>query len=279
MISVAMTSYNGEKYIEEQLNSIINQTVCVDEIVVVDDKSLDGTVDVIKNVISDCDKGIKIRLIENDVNLGYTMNFYKAIGQTTGDYIFLADQDDVWENNKVEILIGKMKGLDAEVICSNFDVIDENGVQSGRHYYISEFIENAKEGVTTISLMRLMLGNVSQGCTYCFTKKVQSIYLDICYEEIIHDYQILMIGAAMKKAYFLNEKLIHYRIHGNNAIGLEENKLSGNISLKIRHRVPRIVTFLKRLKKYENVDTYYKCIIIQYLRIPILREKILKKRG
>ncbi len=279
MISVAVTSYNGEKYIEEQLKSIVNQTVCVDEIIVIDDKSQDATVEVIKNFIKSCDKRIKISLYENEENLGYTLNFYKAIKQTKGDFIFLADQDDVWVDNKVEIMLQQMKVLDAKVICSNFDVIDEKGNQSDAHFYVSEFIKNANERIMPISLARLMYGNVSQGCTYCFTKDIREIYLKIDYKDIIHDYQILMIGAAIKKAYFLNEKLVHYRIHNNNAIGLGGDKTSKDVSLKIHRREPRIVTFLKKLKTYENVDFYYGCILIQYLRIPIIRVKIFKKRG
>lgn len=87
MISVAMTTYNGQKYVEEQLLSIINQTKSVDEIIIVDDKSSDETVKVIKQFIID-NSTFNIVLIQNNENLGYRRNFKKAMSMAKGDYIF-----------------------------------------------------------------------------------------------------------------------------------------------------------------------------------------------
>ena len=86
MISVAMTSYNGEKYIEEQIESILNQTVKIDEIIIVDDGSIDGTIDLIKKY--------DVTLVQNEKNIGYKENFKKAMSLCHGDIIFLCDQDD-----------------------------------------------------------------------------------------------------------------------------------------------------------------------------------------
>lgn len=87
MISIAMTTYNGEKYIERQLESIFSQTLPVDEIIICDDNSKDRTIEIIGRFIEK-NQTDKIRLVHNQENLGYIRNFYKAISLTKGDYIF-----------------------------------------------------------------------------------------------------------------------------------------------------------------------------------------------
>lgn len=95
MISVAMTTFNGEKYIEKQIESIIHQSLPVDEIIVCDDGSTDHTVELLKKY--------DVTLIQNFQNLGYKLNFKQAMEKCNGDYIFLCDQDDIWEKDKVRI--------------------------------------------------------------------------------------------------------------------------------------------------------------------------------
>ena len=101
MISVAMATFNGEPYIQEQLDSIYNQTRKVDEIIIVDDCSTDSTVRVIEQYILS-HKDIDIKLYKNEENLGYKKNFKKAISLCHGDYVFLSDQDDIWMTDKIE---------------------------------------------------------------------------------------------------------------------------------------------------------------------------------
>ncbi len=97
--SVAMCTYNGESYLDEQLQSILEQTEPIDEIVICDDGSIDKTLSIIEKFIK---AGTPIRLILNQKNLGYTRNFEKAICLCSGDIIFLADQDDIWMPEKVK---------------------------------------------------------------------------------------------------------------------------------------------------------------------------------
>ena len=107
MISIAMATYNGEKFIEKQLKSILDQTLKVDEMVICDDCSSDNTVEVIKNFI-EVNNISNWKLIVNDKSLGCSRNFFKAVKQCKGDLIFLADQDDIWENDKIEIMTNIM---------------------------------------------------------------------------------------------------------------------------------------------------------------------------
>ena len=93
LISIAMTSYNGEKYIREQLDSILTQTYGNFELIICDDRSKDSTVEIIKDY---CIKDSRIKLYVNEKNLGFKKNFEKAISLCKGEYIALSDQDDIY---------------------------------------------------------------------------------------------------------------------------------------------------------------------------------------
>ena len=97
MISVALACYNGENFIYEQIQSIINQTITDLEIIICDDKSTDNTIDIIHNI-----KDKRIKLYQNNIQLGVVKNFEKAISLCNGEYIALSDQDDVWVEKKLE---------------------------------------------------------------------------------------------------------------------------------------------------------------------------------
>jgi glycosyltransferase involved in cell wall biosynthesis len=106
MISIAMCTYNGERFIKEQLDSILNQTYKNFELIITDDDSSDKTITIIKEYIKQ-DK--RIKLYQNNSNLGFIKNFEKAISLCSGDYIVLADQDDIWKVNKLEIFLEQIK--------------------------------------------------------------------------------------------------------------------------------------------------------------------------
>ena len=99
-ISVAICTFNGEKFLQEQINSILEQTLKVDEIVICDDCSTDNTWDILKDYKTNNPSLFQIH--RNEINLKSNKNFEKAIGLCTGCYIFLSDQDDIWKNDKVE---------------------------------------------------------------------------------------------------------------------------------------------------------------------------------
>ena len=273
MISVVMALYNGEKYIKEQIESILNQTVSVQEIVICDDCSADASVNIVNEIIKTA-QPVKIRLIKNKENLGYIRNFYKGICESQGNIIFLADQDDIWMPNKVEKMLDVMHKYDAELLCSNFELIDQYGNKSYQNYQIPDFLVNAPEGISKISLNVLIYGNVAQGCTYCFTKKVRELYLKIDNHEVIHDYQLMLIAAAMDKAYIINEKLIKYRLHGDNSVGFKTKKDLSHIKFRFPFHKPKVAKIIEYLRPYIKLSHYIKYEIILYFRIPVIRALI-----
>lgn len=119
MITVCIATFNGEKYIREQLNSILFQLSLQDEVIVSDDGSTDNTISIIKSFN---DKRIKI--IDGVYRHSPTLNFENALKEAKGDYIFLADQDDVWKDDKVKICLKWLQHYDC--IISDAEVTDEN---------------------------------------------------------------------------------------------------------------------------------------------------------
>lgn len=266
MISVAMATYNGASYVEKQIKSILEQSMPIDELIVCDDCSLDETVKIIEH-LSINDRRIKLHINKN--NIGYISNFYQAISMTSGKYIFLADQDDIWEYNKVERMMQVLGDLEAEVLCTNFKIIDSQDKESNHSYIIPEFIQNTSQPIKKIDFYELLYGNVAQGCTYCFSENIKNIFININNHEVIHDYQLMLIGAAFDKAFYLNEKLIKYRMHGENSIGFSEKKTLKNVKFRLPFNKPKVVAFLESLKLYRPEKKFWKSYIILYLRLPV----------
>ena len=128
MISVCIATFNGEKYIKEQIESIIPQLAENDEIIISDDKSSDNTVSVVKSLMSPF-----VHIFINEGEHGYTPNFENALKYAKGEYIFLCDQDDVWYPNKVRMCMELFKAYD--FIISDADIIDGDGRKIGDSFY------------------------------------------------------------------------------------------------------------------------------------------------
>lgn len=273
-ISIAMTTFNGERFIEEQLNSILIQSVKADEIIIFDDCSTDNTVKIL-NEIQSQNPNANIVVKKNIYNVGYIKNFYNAISCTSGDYIFLADQDDIWHYDKIERMIIKMEDTGAKAICSNFNLINKNGEQLlNCNYRINSFIKECNKELKEITFERLIWENISQGCTYCFTKDVKDVYLSLKNSILIHDYQIMLIASLIGKVFFYNEKLIDYRLHDNNTIGFDNKNKKRSFKLKKPLSKPIMVSFLCDLNNSIIVPKIGFYIILFYLRIPYVYMKI-----
>lgn len=149
MISVCMATYNGEKYIHEQMSSILPQLCDLDEIIVCDDASVDKTVAILESF---CDN--RIKLFRNSSNLGHVKNFEKAISLANGEYIFLSDQDDIWEPNKIKKTIDVFeRRSNISLIYHNLHLIDESGILMIKQF--PQYYEGQK--VPLLFLMRQLI--------------------------------------------------------------------------------------------------------------------------
>lgn len=268
MISIAMTTYNGAQFVQAQLRSILEQTRQPDEIIICDDGSTDDTVNIIRHVMETSGTD-RIRLVENEENLGYIRNFYKAISLTKGDYIFLADQDDIWHREKLEKSLAIMERTGAAAICTRSRLIDQDGQEmDGNAYIVSVLLARLKEELGPVRFFDLVIENVAQGCTYCFTKEVRAKYLALNSRQLIHDHQIMFIASLVGKVYACAEPMIDYRIHGSNSAGLQENDKNIKVIWKKPKLKPSRVMFLEELNRVIKVPHVHFYKLLYYLRLP-----------
>lgn len=282
MISIAMATYNGEKYIQRQLETIWEQSLPADEIIICDDGSKDQTVEIIKKFIEEKQTD-RIFVIKNEENLGYVKNFYKAISLTKGEYIFLADQDDEWHPNKIERTLQVLKDEKATVVCTNCCLIDSESraILNDSCFDRTPFINRVSQTVSPISFFELVIDNIAQGCTYCFTQEVKNAYLRVNSNHLIHDHQIMFVAALLGKACFLNEALIDYRLHGNNVVGFGSAEDAKKIHWKIPKLKPVMVRFLEDLNDAIKVPHLHFYKMLYHFRIPyfisVYRKRYWKK--
>jgi glycosyltransferase involved in cell wall biosynthesis len=213
-ISVCMTSYNGEKYIQKQIASILAQIKENDEIIVCDDRSDDSTIDILSSFQ---DKRIKI--VVNDENLGFSRNFSKCISLVQGDIIFLSDHDDIWLPDKVEKYLKIFQeNVDVISIMSNMEIIDENGLVTN-----SRFLD-LKSGYTNRAwqVVKNFVKSTYYGCSIAFRKELVTKILPLPFH---FDTWIGLVSDMYGRCYHLDEVTMQYRRHSNNFSTLKTSKL------------------------------------------------------
>ncbi len=272
MISVAMATYNGEKYIKQQIDSILKQSIQIDELIIVDDASVDLTISIIESYNDN-----RIQLYKNKKNQGYIDSFFEAVQKTQGDIIFLSDQDDIWEYQKVEIMLSVLKKNNCEAVCSACSIIDSKGDVVEKIHKLDYFRRKVTiNNLEKITFERLLFQNVAQGCTYCFKKIIKQYYIEIHEKKIIHDYQIMLISSLIGTVYYINKPLIKYRIH-------EQNALAFNINIKLSRPSikPKVLCFISKINKVSRIRWEKKiyAYIICYLRLPFFKAVFLKIFG
>lgn len=260
-ISVAMTTYNGEKYIKKQIESILNQSLKVDEIIICDDCSSDNTLSIVNNY--------PVKIIKNKTQLGFKSNFKKAIKNCSGDYIFLCDQDDIWNTFKVEKMISIINSNpNIQVLASSFDYIDSNDkvikINEKKNYSNNNLYPHKvqKNQLVNISFDDLILANFFQGCSLVMTKNMKDYYINHFDNSIPHDWLLNLYASVNNSLYFYNDSLFYYRIHSNNTLGIPDvnetathhAKRSNNINIRLQ-QIRDTLNAIYIIK--ENMPRYY----------------------
>lgn len=218
IVSVCLCTYNGEKYLSELLDSLLSQTKIPDELIIVDDCSTDCTQKIINAYIKKFNQ-TKVKFFINDTNLGWKINFHKALSLATGDYIFTCDQDDIWVDQKIEKMI-------------NISV--ENSIQLLACNYIAKYSENAltvkefknSNKLKKVTSTREFLNPSRPGCCYCISKVLVSEFLSNWDKSFAHDAQLWKIAFLRNSLYIFNYGGIYFRRHSNNASDLKVKKIS-----------------------------------------------------
>ena len=234
MISVCLASYNGIKYIAEQLDSILMQIGDNDEIIISDDGSKDGTVELINEYIN---KHGNIKLIEGP-RKGLIKNFENAINAAEGDIIFLSDQDDVWMPDKVSTVMKAFedKGDKCILVLHDAEIVNAELEATGKSLY--EF-RGSRPG-----LLRCLIKNPYVGCCMAFRKELKKEALPFPDGIEMHDWWIALNAECGRRAVQIPQRLIKYRRHGDNASNMHHHP--------IKKMIHNRIVFTKELIKRRN---------------------------
>lgn len=238
-ISVVLTTYNGKQHIVELLDSIANQTVLPDEVIIADDQSTDNTVNIVKEYI-EIHKLENWFVYVNPINLGWQKNFKEAISRATGDYIFLADQDDIWMSKKIEEYINYFEHTFAWLIVSDFKTIGDPKAQKGA--YMPELSYEEQNGYKKIKFTSTYYLILRPGCVMAFNNELKDTFLSLWTEGTPHDALIWAIAGAADKIFYIQKPMILFRRESQNA----SNSIMHNISFKI-----------DEIKRTDNVDRWF----------------------
>ena len=221
--SVLLCTYNGEKFIREQILSILNQAIVPESIILSDDGSHDETLEVAIEVFREFDFNNFV-IIEGPRN-GPAQNFLNGMKYNKSDFLLLSDQDDIWELNKVEVISSKSIGLDSNqptLLFSDSSLIDEFGEQ-----YSASFINYQGLNVDVITDDSLLFKNCVQGATVCLNKALISKVSETTdvSDVAMHDWWLALVASYYGRIIFINKSLIKYRQHSSNEIGARSKRL------------------------------------------------------
>ncbi len=275
-ISVAMASYHGELYIEDQLSSIVNQTLLPLEIVIVDDASSDHTLMKIEQF--KVSSPVPIVVIRAEVNQGSTASFAQAIAACQGAWIALADQDDVWLPTKLEKLHGCAEENSWDAIFSDAEFVDKNLQSLNSRLLVNSRLTRAMRadflmGKGFPSLLRY---NVVTGATMMFRSKWRPLILPIA-PKWIHDYWIALLLACVGKVGLYEECLVLYRQHGKNQIGAKSHLTAeiGQAKSKANQQYLQESSLFKNLREKLQVSGHSSKAAVQELE---RKEEFLHRR-
>lgn len=230
MISVCIATYNGEKYIKDQLLSILCQIDIYDEIIVSDDSSNDKTLDIIESL-----NDSRIKILKNNNYHSPIYNFENAIKHAKGDFIFLSDQDDVWLPDRIKLMKEYLDNYclvvsDCKIVDSNLNVMNEsffNLYNSGKGFW------------------KNIIKNSYIGCCMAFKKELLIHILPFPLKIPMHDIWIGLLAELNGGVFFIDTPLLLYRRHGTNASSSGE-KSKFSLYHKIVYRLLLLFEILKR---------------------------------
>lgn len=274
MISVALCTYNGARFIQEQIDSILNQTSSVDEIVICDDGSTDETIHILEGYKKT--GGTNIIIHQNTEREGAIKNFAQAINVCRGDIVFLSDQDDIWVPDKVKKICEFFLNHNSiDVVFSNASFIDEKGnslwpdKRLWDFYFDKTSQKRCEWGLTTEEFCS---ASHATGATMAFKRHL--IRKLSPREDIWHDEQIVLAAVAEHSLGYIGEDLIHYRVHSHQQIGVRgamyESQTEKGNPLQPKLCYPKFVSLLTDKKDIKRTQFYnFRCGIKHHVLGPL----------
>jgi glycosyltransferase involved in cell wall biosynthesis len=229
-LSVCMATYNGAEFVIRQLDTVLKQLKQEDEVIVVDDCSKDGTVQVIREAYGD-----RVQVIVNDKNSGPIKSFEKAISLATGDILFLCDQDDLWEDDKVGTVLKAFEEQNADLVIHDALVVDRN-LNIINPSWNDYNHNNINQGI-----IGNILKNAYTGALMAFRRELMTDILPFPLQIEMHDQWIALVCMRKKKKIVSIEKpLVKYVRHGGNVTGMKKRPLAA----QLKGRLSTISAFL-----------------------------------
>jgi glycosyltransferase involved in cell wall biosynthesis len=242
--SVCMATYNGSKYIKKQVDSILSQLELTDELIIVDDCSTDNTVNVLESY-----NDSRIRLYRNEKNFGVLYSFNRALTLSSGNFIFLSDQDDEWLLNKVSYVMGVFDTKDVDIIVHDARIISDRDVISESLFVYAK---------SSQGLVRNIISNSYTGCCMVFKRSVLHKVLPIPQGVgIYHDAWIgIMCELYNCKVSFEEVCLIEWYRHGQN-----ESRLDRRSMVKVLlSRFNLLIAIITRFRINKNSNFYSRVV-------------------
>lgn len=231
-----MATYNGERFIREQIESVLPQLKNDDEFLIFDDISTDATA----KVISEFESDIRVKFKANAMRLGVVKNFERALEEATGDYIFLCDQDDIWMPNKVaECVDALQQNL---LVVTDCNVVDESLNELN-----ASFFEMRHSGT---GIRKNIWRNSYLGCCMAFRKELLKVSLPIPAKVPMHDMWLGLLSETQGSVLFLPKKLSSYRRH---QFAVSPTAMSSNFNLikKLKIRSALVFFLIQRLLSFK----------------------------
>ncbi len=219
-VSVALCTYNGEKFIAQQLSSILGQSRPVDEIVVSDDASTDGTIEIARRLLSG-HSAPSLKILQNTSALGVTANFERAMAACTGEFICLSDQDDIWMPDRVELALERFRERpELQLVHSNAELVNEQGDSLGEDLFRAiGFSRLEKKRIREGHALKVLLRrNVVTGATVMIRRELFEHSRPFP-APWVHDEWLAVIAGFRGQIDYLDQRLISYRQHESNQIG------------------------------------------------------------
>lgn len=257
-IDILLATYNGETFIKEQIDSILNQTYSEFRLLISDDNSTDKTKEIIKEYEK---KDNRIKCFFQKENLGVASNFEFLLKQVEANYYMFSDQDDIWKENKIEVSLKKMKDTNCDLVYTNLEVVDKDLNTIYSSYWKLKGLEKKVKKYNNFEA--LYLNNFITGCTMLakseYIEKVLPLPKESKY--VLHDYWIALIMSQNCKIEYIDEALIKYRQHKKNNVGSKKksNTMESldeirNLFLKVK--IEHFDVFIKNEDKF--IDEKYK---------------------
>ncbi|WP_340851707.1 glycosyltransferase [Ligilactobacillus salivarius] len=216
-LSIVMTTYNGIRYIEEQLESIVNQERKADEVLIFDDGSNDGTPEFIEKYIIKNKLNNTWKVIVNKENKGWRRNFVEGIWSSTGDLVFPCDQDDIWHKDKLKVMEDIMiNNPQIKVLTTNVTNLYDNSKR--------EQSSDQNEKLEKVSWGKHIFKVDAPGCVFCIRKEIVEKSKNYYNLEYAHDDYFWKLGLFADGLYNYNKDMIDYRRHDDSTFSVEVRK-------------------------------------------------------